>query len=152
MKKILVFLLILFVISWCGKLNNFWSLNNVENNKTALNYDMFQDSVEPDVFEKLINTWKFIVLDIRTLEELQYFGYISGMNLHFDFYSPSDVKKILNLDKNKKYLIYCYHWNRSKILKEKMKVQWFTVVIDLKWGVDAWIKSWRKLKNYIEKK
>jgi len=148
MKKLLI--LSILLLAWCGS-------NLVEKQTPEINLetkkekvDIVNKAVNTEEFEKLIKTWKYTLIDIRTPEELQYFGYISGMNLHLDYYNTGDMQKLFNLDKNKKYLMYCYHGNRSWVLRNEMKRQWFNYVIDLKGWIDAWMKDWKKLEKYIE--
>lgn len=100
----------------------------------------------PDDFKKLIDTKEYKVIDIRTPQELEYFWVIPWMDMHFDFYTQLD--EILNLDKNQKYLIYCYHGNRTWILLQYMKEQGFKNVIDLIWGTEARVNAWFNLIPY----
>lgn len=100
-------------------------------------------TVTPKEFKKLVESWEYIVIDIRTPEELEHFWIIPGMNLHLDFYTQID--DILSLDKSKKYLIYCYHGNRTGVLLEYMKMHGFENVIDLGWWTQAWVDEWFQL-------
>ena len=96
-----------------------------------------------DEFEKLIKSWDYEVIDIRTQQELDYFWVIPWMTKHLDVYIQID--EILSLPKNKKYLIYCYHGNRSWMLLQYMSMEWFENVIDLEWWTENRVNSWRKL-------
>lgn len=104
-------------------------------------------SVYPEEFNKLIEYGEYdYIIDIRTQQELDYFWIISGITKHLDVYT--EIDKILALDKNKKYLIYCYHWNRSWMLLQYMEQSWFKNVVDLYWWIDARMQNWFKLVPY----
>ena len=104
--------------------------------KSKMSEKIVNKAVSPEEFKKLINTWKYTVIDIRTPQELDYFWYIFGTNYHYDMYNTGDVQKLLELSKDGKYLIYCYHGNRSTMMREYMIQNWFTHVIDLSGGTD----------------
>ena len=53
------------------------------------------------------------------------------------------------LDKSKSYLLYCWHWNRSKFAMEIMKEKWFIFVKDLAGWIDEWIKAGEKIVEKI---
>ena len=102
-------------------------------------------AVFPKEFKELIDTWEYTVIDIRTPQELEYFWHIPWMDYHYDMYEPQDVQKILELPKDKKYLIYCYHGNRTAMMREYMIQNWFNYVIDLAGGTDLRTKQGNKL-------
>ncbi|MDD2871828.1 MAG: rhodanese-like domain-containing protein [Candidatus Gracilibacteria bacterium] len=79
-----------------------------------------------------------ILIDIRTPEEKKIYGYIKGTDLFFDIYSKKFVPQLLTLDRNKKYLIYCWHGNRTQYLLEYMSMNGFTDVSDLVGGIEYW--------------
>ena len=104
-------------------------------------------TVSVNEFKKLIDTKNYDeIIDIRTLEELEYFGVIPWFTKHLDVYTKLD--EILLLDKNKKYLIYCYHWNRSWMLLQYMQMEGFENVVDLMWWTDARVSYWFNLISY----
>jgi len=107
--------------------------------------EIVNKAILPKEFIKLINTWKYTVIDIRTDQELDYFWYIFWMNYHYDMYKTWDVQKILALPKDGKYLIYCYHGNRTAMMREYMIQNWFEYVIDLSGGTDLRTKQWYEL-------
>jgi rhodanese-related sulfurtransferase len=61
------------------------------------------------------------------------------------FWWPSFESEIQRLDKTKKYLLYCFHWNRSDVARNYMKQLWFTRVKDLAWWINAWYKVWERI-------
>ena len=108
-------------------------------------------AIPANEFEKLINTWEYILIDIRTPQELEHFWTIKWVDYTLDFYNENDMKKLLQMDKNKKYLIYCYHWNRTRVLRNFMIENWFKHVIDLEWGTDAWLQNGKELVDFNQK-
>lgn len=90
----------------------------------------------PDDFYERLSSWKYILIDFRTYEEKIYYWYISNTNLFIDVYSSDIVEKINLLDKQKKYLIYCFHWNRTQWVLDFMKNNWFVEVYDLIGGIE----------------
>ena len=53
-------------------------------------------------------------------------------------YQPDFPERILKLPKEVKYLIYCWHGNRSQVARDWMKEQGFNWVCDLEGGIDKW--------------
>jgi rhodanese-related sulfurtransferase len=80
-----------------------------------------------------------ILIDIRTEEELSDPGYIEGYDYFKDFYGEDFKLWLDTLDKTKKYLIYCFHANRTATLKMYMRNKGFINVRDLKGGINLWI-------------
>ncbi|MDP2090071.1 MAG: rhodanese-like domain-containing protein [Candidatus Gracilibacteria bacterium] len=79
-----------------------------------------------------------ILIDIRTPQEKVIYGYIKGTDLYYDMYSKKFVDNMLHLDRNKKYLIYCWHGNRTQYVLQYMKINGFTDVSDLIGGIEYW--------------
>ena len=101
-------------------------------------------SLNVEEFKKEIAEWN-TVIDIRTAPELTRFWIIDKNQLHIDIYQPDAGEKLQKLDKTKKYIIYCYSWNRTKMMQGFMKNLGFEYVKDLDGGIDAWINSWEKV-------
>jgi len=132
------------IISFISSIQNINMPNLNINNK--ISNEIVNKTVSPTEFKKLIETWKYTVIDIRTKDELRFFWFIPWMDYNLDFYNQDDMKKLFSMDKNKKYLIYCYHGNRSWYLKNEMvKKAWFKYVIDLSWWTENRLKQWFKL-------
>ena len=98
-------------------------------------------SLSPKDFSRVINLDDVVVIDIRTLQELQELGFISQKDLEYDFYNPNFASQIDSLNKTVKYAIYCYHGTRSAALLSYMKKSGFKNVVDLDGGIDAWLKE-----------
>lgn len=91
-------------------------------------------------FWKELNNLETILIDVRTEKERKMFWQIQENQLNMDFYNPNIAKDILSLDKSKKYLIYCWHWNRSQTVVQFMQENWFSWACDLEW----WINNWNR--------
>ncbi len=143
MKYIFLLIFTLSVLAWCTTNKNLQTeKKKMIEEKTE---NIISKTVPAEEFKKLIKTWKYNVIDIRTPEELEYFWIISWMNKHLDYYNTGDMQKLFSLDKNKKYLIYCFHGNRSEHLRNLMTANWFKYVIDLKGGIEWWQQAGFKL-------
>lgn len=98
-------------------------------------------------FAKKIDSWEYILIDLRTPEEVKEFWYIPKTDKFCNIYETDITEKINALDKNKKYLLYCFHWSRSEWIYNSMKLAWFTSVYFLKWWIDDWKNLWYKIIN-----
>lgn len=67
-------------------------------------------NIDPEEFAKLKETGH-TVIDVRTPSEFQK-GHIEGALL-IDYNSHDFAEKVSNLDKSKKYIVYCRSGNRS---------------------------------------
>ena len=92
----------------------------------------------PEDFKTALDTGKYFLLDIRTEGEVQTYGEIVWTKARFDIYQPDFGERVLQLPKEGKYLLYCWHGNRTQVAREWMKEQWFDCVYDLAWWIDAW--------------
>lgn len=95
-------------------------------------------------FKKELEKKDWILIDLRTIEELQH-TWIIEWALNIDYYSSYFKDNIWTLDKDKKYLIYCRSWHRSWITLNTMKELWFTNVVNLEW----WINSWTMARESV---
>lgn len=77
--------------------------------------------ISPVVFKQELETGKYTLIDCRTPAELEVYGKISDNQILIDVNSPISRFQIEKLDKNKSYLVYCWHGNRSALLREYMK-------------------------------
>lgn len=92
-------------------------------------------------FKELLETEEYTLLDVRTPDELPVYGKISEDQLLIDINSPDFASRILQLDKTKKYLVYCWHGNRSQVARIFMQEQGFSFAKDLAGGIDEWENS-----------
>jgi len=145
MKKIVIFILLLTSIFSCSN-DNKNKNNSIYNKKIMKNYsEQFFWQIWVDDFKKELNDSGITLIDVRTPWELPVYWKIRENQLLIDINNPNFVNEILKLDKNKKYLIYCWHWNRSEVARHFMQQQWFSYVKDLRWWINAWIFAWEKV-------
>jgi phage shock protein E len=78
----------------------------------------------------------FVLLDIRTAPEVEA-GHIFGAAA-LDFYSPTFLENLAELDRNVTYLIYCRTGNRTSQTMILMAELGFEKVFDLDGGIRAW--------------
>ena len=96
-------------------------------------------------FKNEIENEEVILLDVRTLGELPKYGKIRGNQILIDINLSSFASEIWKLDKSKKYLVYCWHGNRSVVARDFMKREWFMYVKDLEWWIDKWVSEWESI-------
>ncbi|MDD3302810.1 MAG: rhodanese-like domain-containing protein [Candidatus Gracilibacteria bacterium] len=89
-------------------------------------------------FKRELENGDCILIDVRTDGERIKFGKISENQLNIDIYNPKATEQILALDKKKKYLIYCWHGNRSLVVLNFMKQNGFSWACDLERGIVNW--------------
>lgn len=104
--------------------------------------------LEVNNFKKELENWDSILIDIRTPWEWKRYWIIPNTNKYIVFWKANFESEIAKLDKTKKYLLYCFHWNRSETARDYMKSIWFFSVNDLTWWIDAWWKAWEKIEDY----
>lgn len=95
-------------------------------------------ALSPETFKELLDTWKYFLLDLRTDGEVRTYGEIAGTKARYDVYQPSFVERMSVLPKEEKYLIYCWHGNRSQVVRDWMQQEGFQWVCDLEGGIDKW--------------
>ncbi|MFA5916604.1 MAG: rhodanese-like domain-containing protein [Candidatus Gracilibacteria bacterium] len=95
-------------------------------------------TLKKEQFKEELNKGDAILIDVRTDNERRTFGKIQEKQLNMDIYNPKVVEQILALDKSKKYLIYCWHGNRSLSVMDFMKGNGFSRVCELAGGINAW--------------
>ena len=143
-KKIRIFIIVLIMIIlayiWYTKYMN---IDNIEAWNEEITATIW--SINVSEFKQELEVWDKILIDIRTQEELDTFGLIWKDVLHLDIYESNFSSELDKLDKDEKYLIYCYHGNRTKSALDIMENKWFEYVKDLNGGIDAWINSWEEM-------
>lgn len=88
-------------------------------------------------FKKLVDEKKYVLIDLRTTDEIQKKGMIKGAQ-QIDFLAKDSEAAIEKLDHNKPYLIYCAGGGRSGDCAELMQKQGFKTVINLEKGFSDW--------------
>ena len=149
MKKIIIIVFIALVLSSCQK-----NLENVKNNTFKNNIEQKEVSNLKTVwvvdFKKELEKGDWVLIDLRTPAEVAE-GVIPWVKLNLDYYSKDFLDKLKTLDKNKKYLIYCHSWHRSWKTFGIMKKLWFKNVVNLRYWINSWIQSWKKLETFEDR-
>lgn len=95
------------------------------------------EALSPKAFSKRMQkTTDAVVLDVRTPEEFDE-GRLKGA-VNIDVRSDEFESKVLTLDKDKTYFVYCKAGVRGGDAQEKMEALGFKNVINLKGGIDEW--------------
>lgn len=110
---------------------------------------MIFETISAELFKQEMQNPDAIVIDVRTPEEYEKYGVLPNVDYYMNMYDNDFYDNLWELDKNKKYLIYCWHANRTALLLQYMESVDFKYVKDLAWGIDWWVKWWFEL---IEKK
>lgn len=98
------------------------------------------ENVSSEVFKKMIEDKKGLLIDLRTTDELKAKGMIKGAT-QIDFLAKDAETVISKLDKKKTYLIYCAGGGRSGDCAEFMHKQGFEHVVNLEKGIEEWKKK-----------
>lgn len=94
-------------------------------------------SLKPKDFEKEINNRNYIVIDVRTPEELIETGRIK-FTKNINFLADDFETRINQLDKEKTYFLYCRSGKRSFNAMEVMRKNGFTKLVMLDGGISRW--------------
>lgn len=93
-------------------------------------------NVDNEAFKEEMKQKEVVIIDMRTPGEVRA-GMIPGA-INIDVYDPQFKEKIKELDKGKKYLIYCRSGARSSSGGNQMIQLGFTDVVNLKRGMMGW--------------
>lgn len=85
-----------------------------------------------------MNDKNVILVDVRTQNEMNQ-GVI-GKPLHLEL-GPAIQNKMMKLDKNKKYLLYCRSGRRSGLASDRIVKLGFDDVNNLVGGYNAWMQN-----------
>lgn len=96
------------------------------------------ETISPKAFKAELEQSDTTLIDVRTSWEQTSFWVISEDQIHIDITLANTTEKLEALDLKGKYLIYCWHWVRSKQVMNYMQSQWFEYVKDLEGGIDKW--------------
>lgn len=88
-------------------------------------------------FAQLIESDEYIVIDVRTPEEIAE-GKIIDRADEIDFYDEDFRDQIAELDRDQKYLLYCRSGNRSGKTLQLMQELGFENAQHLDGGITAW--------------
>lgn len=136
---ILLAIIVIIALTSTGKQKN----NSQQNQSDSLIQSEFVEdrslatTIEPRVFEQLINSGEYTVIDVRTPEE-RALGKITPDALEIDFYDDTFKQQIAQLNPDDKYLVYCRSGNRSNQSLEIFTDLGFNNVQELDGGMLAW--------------
>ncbi len=103
------------------------SAGNAQVIDTQVAYTMIQSNKDnPD----------FVIIDIRTRDEFNS-GHLANAVM-IDYYSPDFKQKLGELDRSKKYLIYCKAAVRTVGAAKIMKELGFKEIYDIAGGITKW--------------
>lgn len=94
------------------------------------------ERVPAQAFSQAVTQDEGTILDVRTPEEFSA-GHIAGATV-VDWNDPSFPSRVAELDKSKRYLVYCRSGNRSAQAVAAMRGMGFTDITELQGGVIAW--------------
>lgn len=160
-KIVLIWLLLTLIISSCTN-NDIIKLNESDSNiigsKNSSNVESMNlekvnlniKTVSLKVFKSELSNNNLILIDLRTNEEVA--QWVISWAKQIDFYWKEFKDELDNLDKNKKYLIYCRSWSRSAKTLKLMKELWFKNVLNLEWWINWWLLEWYKIVPITKEK
>ena len=107
------------------------------------------ESVAKDVtveeFNKLVDSGKGLLLDVRTPDEFNEGHIREAVNM--DFYDKDFAQQVEKLDKMKPVYVYCRSGGRSGKTKGLLHEKGFTEVFNLEGGILSWEKAGYKITN-----
>jgi len=113
-----------------------------ENGKTEKPAYKEATMLEPAEFEKGMNKNNAVLVDVRMPQEFEQ-GHIEGAQ-NINFFDPNFKNQLLDLDKGRKYYMYCKNDSRSERAAEFMLQNDFPQVYVLKGGYQAWLEAGKK--------
>ena len=87
--------------------------------------------------EKLRSTQDFVLLDVRTPEEVSE-GTIDQRAVHMDYLADGFSNQVSTLDRKMPYYVYCRAGGRSSQAVDKMKELGFSELYNVEGGITAW--------------
>ncbi len=85
---------------------------------------------------EMIRSGEVVLVDVRSTDEFSS-GHIDGA-LNIDVNSPGFEEKVDQLDKSKKYVVYCHSGRRSARSAEIMVDHGFVAVYNILGGISEW--------------
>ena len=95
--------------------------------------------ITPDEFEKGMKKNNAVLVDVRMPQEFEQ-GHIEGA-VNINFFDPNFKNQLLDLEKNKKYYLYCKNDSRSERAAEFLLQNDFPHVYVLEGGYTSWKDS-----------
>lgn len=121
MKKIILFLILVFVLSGC-----------VSTKEAKATYRQINAEEAMEIMEKESG---YIILDVRTSEEFQEKHIPNAINIPNETIGNGEMKELP--DKDQLILVYCRSGNRSKQAAEKLVKLGYTNIVEFG-GINSW--------------
>lgn len=121
MKKIIPFLILVFVLSGC-----------VSTKEAKPTYRQINAEEAMEIMEKESG---YIILDVRTSEEFQEKHIPNAINIPNETIGNGEMKELP--DKDQLILVYCRSGNRSKQAAEKLVKLGYTNIVEFG-GINSW--------------
>ncbi len=121
-----------------------WGIMSSGNGESATRVER----VAAQEFSQAVGKEEATILDVRTPAEFSQ-GHIAGASL-VDWNDPSFSSKVAELDKSKRYLVYCRSGSRSAQAVAAMREMGFTDITELSGGIIAWEKAGLPLERSDE--
>ncbi len=107
----------------------FFSKNNNSKSQT----ESMIKNISASELSEYLNQHDTVVLDVRTEQEFKH-GHLPNA-LNIDFYNSQFPTLLDQLDKEKKYLVYCQSGSRSMSASKLMNQKGFTKLMNLSGGI-----------------
>ena len=93
-------------------------------------------TLKPEEFKKVLEQKKYILVDVRSAEEFAT-GHIKGA-VNLDYFRSDFPKKMMEFVEEEAIMVYCQAGGRSERTANKLSQNGFTLVYDLKGGINAY--------------
>lgn len=94
------------------------------------------NNLDPDMADALIERPELVILDVRTEQEQKQAGIPNSVGI--DYFSEEFIDRLLGMDRERPYLVYCRTGRRSLRVCLWMQNSGFAEVYHLDGGFDAW--------------
>ena len=139
-KSYLTFLSFLFVMGLMVIACNSSSTTETKENTTeSSSTDPAEHKMDKEAFNSAIQKSGAVVIDVRMPAEFEQ-GHIQGA-ININFFDPEFKHQLLDLDRDKKYYLYCKNETRSYRSMKFMETNDFKHVYMLKGGYEEYNKS-----------
>lgn len=130
-----LFCLILLAFSFIS-CNSSKSTEVANGSGTSANVDLSTRVLDKETFAAQMTKNGAVIVDVRMPQEFEQGALEKAVNI--DFFAPSFKTDLLDLDRSKKYYLYCKNETRSYKAMEFMQKNDFKQVYILKGGFEKW--------------
>ncbi len=135
-KFFTILFLLAFPVILMMSCNSSSTTKNEENTSTGTSGDDSQRILEKEVFASAIKKSGAVLVDVRTPAEFEQ-GHIEDA-ININFFGPEFKYQLLDLNRKKKYYLYCKNETRSYRAMKFMEDNEFKEVYILKGGYQDW--------------